>query len=257
MAFQSKGSAERIIGMGGPGAGKTRVWLTIAEMMRKTHSENHMYVIDTDRAADRMLEGFPDLKDWPNLHVHEVYEFGQYLETSDKLRKQVGKGDWMVADLFSTAWDEAQAYYTNEVIGKSRADYFLMKRKEMSESAKNFQPFEGWTDWTVIKPLYAEFANNVLFKHPGHVYLTTGLKAVDRKQDSKDTVQAFGHIGYRPEGEKRAGHAVHTVLMLSQRKPGEWIMDTAKDRERTVQMSTPVSNFAIDYLVKVAGWSMK
>ena len=49
------GTIERIALMGGPGGGKTRAWLSIADFARKTKSDAQFYVIDTDFAAERML----------------------------------------------------------------------------------------------------------------------------------------------------------------------------------------------------------
>jgi hypothetical protein len=199
------------------------------------------------------------------VHPEIVFDFPSYQAAAEKFKSVATEDDWIICDMFDKGWEEVQSYYSERVFGKDKGDFFLSMRKEMEESkkkSKNFQPFEGWTDWTVIKPLHAEWANDIIFRHKAHVFLTAGVKPVSRSgtmKDSKDIIDAFGHIGARPAGEKGlAAHGVNSVLMFSQTRTGEeWVIDTAKDRGgRTPMIKAPAGNFAMSYLVKVAGWDL-
>lgn len=250
---------ERILGYGGPGAGKTRGWLSIADLYVLTKTPGQFYVIDTDDTYWASVEEFPRVEE-AGIVTHEfVYDFPGYQRVAKEFAAQATADDWIICDLFDKGWEEVQNFYSEEIFGSDKGDFFLAKRKEMEEARKNknFQPFDGWVDWTVIKPLHAEWANNVIFRHKAHVYLATTAKAVSRQTDKKDVIDTFGHIGQKPGGEKGlAVHGVNTVLMFTQVKTGEeWVLDTAKDRGgRTALVKEPLSNFGRDYLMKVAGW---
>ena len=253
---------ERIMVYGGPGASKTRSWLTIADMYRKTKTPGKFYLLDTDDAYWANVEEFPELPDSGIIVNNTVYDWEKYQAVAKDYAAVVTPDDWIVADLFDKGWEEAQNYYCQETFGMDLADYFLLKRKEMEKQKKkdkNFQPLEGWVDWNVIKPMHAKFANNVLFRHSAHVYVATTQKPTSRKTDKKVIIDTFGHLGAKPGGEKSIGvHGVNTVLKFSNQGDGEWMMDTAKDRgARGLMVQKPNRNFCIDYLLTVAGWQLQ
>jgi len=261
------GLIERIALIGGPGGGKTRGWLSIADMARKTKSDAQFYVIDTDFAVDRMLaEGFPKLLDDGRVHIETPFDFPEYKAAGEKFRKKMGPNDWLIVDLMNHAWEEVQNHYSNEVFGKSKGDYFLEVRKGLKDTSKGFQAFEGWTDWNIIKPMYSDFANGVYFKHRGHTLICTSARPVDRgsrgKQSAspKEIIQTFGHLGFYPDGEKRTAHNVHTVLLMQQKDEETWVMSTGKDRERKRHVNTLLGpddgQFVKNYLIKTAGWKV-
>lgn len=254
---------ERILAFGGPGAGKTRAWLTIADTYVKTKTPGKFYVIDTDDTYYASVEEFPAVAESGIVTAEVVWDFPSYRAAASKFKEVATGDDWVVCDLFDKGWEEVQNFYSEQVFGSDKGDFFLAVRKSIEESnkkkaASTGSAFEGWTDWPTIKALHASWANDVIFRHPAHVYLAAGSKAVARKTDNKDTIETFGHIGAKPAGEKGlAAHGVNTVLMFSQTKAGEeWVIDTAKDRGgRQALMQSPAGNFAMSYLVKVAGWN--
>ena len=255
------GRRERILGFGGPGAGKTRAWLTIAELYAITKTPGHFYVIDTDDTYYASVEEFPRVLEAGNVTAEVAFDFPGYREAANKFKQIITPDDWMVVDLFDKGWEEVQNFYSEQVFGGDKGDFFLAMRKEIQDSNKkgknNGPGFEGWTDWPTIKALHSGWANDVIYKHRGHVYLAAGTKAVARATDDKDTIAAFGHIGAKPAGEKGlAAHGVNSVLMFTQTKQAEeWVIDTAKDRGgRQMLVRQPIENFARDYLIKVAGW---
>ena len=252
---------ERILNYGGPGSSKTRSWLTIAEMYRKTKTSGTFYHLDTDDAYWANVEEFPELPDSGKVVSNYAYDWEGYQALANEYKSKATPDDWIVGDLFDKGWEEVQNYYCQQTFGMDLADYFLMKRKEDEEKkkkGKNFQPLEGWVDWSVIKPMHAQFANNLIFRHPAHVYLAATQKPVSRGTDKNDIIDTFGHLGSKPGGEKSIGvHGVNTVLKFSQKKPGTWTMDTAKDRgAREMMIGVENKNFALDYLLNPdrGGW---
>ncbi len=245
---------ERILAFGGPGVGKTRAWLSIADQYRITKTDAKFYVIDTDDTYWANVEEFPELPDSGLIEQRFVFEWDDYVATAKEFAAKAKPNDWMVVDLFDKGWEEAQNAYSKKVYGEDKSDYYLLRRQEVAKQKKdpkNFQAFDGWTDWNVIKPMHAGWSNDVLYRHHAHVYLATTMKPVDRKMDKKDVLESTGHLGAKPGGEKSIGvHGVHTILMFTNKGKGEWVMDTGKDRgTREDMINAPVKNFAMDYLL--------
>lgn len=256
--------------MGTAGTGKTRAWFSIAELARKTGSDATFFVIDTDLAVEAMLDGFPKLAEWDGLVVREALEWEEMMDAAKEFKKRAERGDWIVCDMISAEWEAVQAYYSNEVYGASKAEYFLQRRIEMEQIArdakkkeKNFQPFDGWTDWNVIKPLHVEFVNTVVLNNRAHVFATAGAKALHRSSkggDAKSVIEQFEHIGVRPEGEKRMSHLFHTVHLLKRQDEETWLITAGKERERKElwrkKLGPDHSQWVNRYLLKIAGWKL-
>jgi hypothetical protein len=85
-------------------------------------------------------------------------------------------------------------------------------------------------------------------------------KAVSSDLDSKMIKEQYGVVGTKPAGQKDTTHLYHTVL-LTRKKPGATVEDpvrtltTCKERAGRKRLSqVETSNFAMSYLVRVAGW---
>lgn len=262
MPFHTNGPKERILVMGGPGAGKTRAYLSIAKLLQSTGSDATMYVIDTDYAVEYMLkQGFPELQ---NVVYSEVGDWHEYMSAVKDFQKQISPGDWIVADLLNYAWEAVQEHYSTEAYGKDLASHF-MERKRVA-SRKSDEQWDGASDWTIIKPLYRQFVNRFFYRHRAHVFATAGVKPLTREgkwKDNNEVVATFGNIGYKPEGEKRTPHHLHAVIHLKRSLTGEFLMNTAKDRERPDMIDVSLGNeenpgsFAKAYLMGVGGWSLR
>ena len=249
---------ERHLAYGGSGSGKTKAWLDIAQAYEDAGIDGDFHVLDTDYAVERMLfEGYPDLVASGRVKTTVPYDgWADYQTFSRGLKKNVGPDDWVIVDLMDEAWEEVQNFYSNEVFGEDKGDYFLTRRKDMKNPKKD-NMFEGYTDWNVIKPLYASFSKGIFYSHRGHVFVTAGAAAVSRGGgsfgDSKEIVSTFGHVGLKPTGNKRLMHNVHSAILFTQDKKG-WSITTAKDRERVMLKNEDIDNFADDYLRKIANW---
>ncbi len=267
MPFHTDGPKERILLMGGPGSGKTRAYLSIAELLQKSGSDATVYVIDTDYAVDYMLQiGFSDLE---NVVFSEVADWPEYMQAVNDFQKVIQPGDWLVGDLLNYAWEAVQEHYSTEAYGKDMADHFMERRQRAAKMKKSKQSDDGWegsSDWQIIKPLYRAFVNRFMYRHRAHVLATCGVKPIARDgkwKDNNEVVATFGHIGFKPEGEKRTPHHPHSIIHLRRSNTGEFMMTTAKDRERPdmvdVSLGTEESpgSFAKSYLIGVAKWSLR
>lgn len=247
---------ERILDMGSFGSGKTSAWLNIARWSADTGSPAQFYVLDTDNALEAFFEpgtqfAHLDYRQGGNVHWTTAFEWPEYEVWIDDVASKPGPDDWMIIDFVSTAWDAVQNYYVAEVFKQEVADFFMEFRR--NQQAGN--PLDGWKDWQYINKLYKGWMNKVLHKAGGHKFLTAQVKPV-MESDDRALRAMFGGHGVRPAGQKELGYQVHSILHAKTGRPGEWTIDTVKDRERTPLVDHSISNFTVDYLVNVAGWQL-
>lgn len=244
---------ERILAFGAEGAGKTYAWFCVA-----IKTTGHFYVLDTDMTVDPFLDGgrFDAAADRITSFV--PMEFGEALDQAAQWRKEATKDDWLVIDRLDWAWEAAQDEFSDRVFGVDSDEHFLAYREQVEakkadgkKSSKS--PFDGMQDWPTIKKRHARLIKTLL-TWPGHVYVTTAEKEVNQDFDDADTFRQYGRIGAKPAGEKKNGHAMRTVLRFQGNNPQTWRVTTVKDRERDQLDGKGVSDFAMDYLKKVAGW---
>lgn len=244
---------ERQLIFGGPGSGKTRAGLSLAKLSQQTGSTATFHVIDTDFAWERMLGG-KEFGNLNNITLETVFDYDDHVRALTKFQKLIVPGDWLMCDMFGPVWDLCQGHYIEKAFGVSKTDFYLAKKK--AEEKGN--PFDS-VDWQIIKSYYQDFTMPLFHRHQGHVLVTAGAKAVRSTGQWKDTaeiVNTYGRVGVRPEGEKRLGHLVHTIMLLKAGKSG-WTMTTIKDREREQHVDVGVKNYGLDYLRKTAEWVMR
>lgn len=250
---------ERILAYGKEGAGKSYNWLRIAER----YPTVPFYVIDTDDAIQRMLqEEFPELT---NVHVEVAQTWEEFEWAADEFLHQIEDWviqhpisriedyPWLVVDFSDTTWSMVQNFFTEQVFDQGIAEYFIMARRKMRGSKKGqMETFEGWTDWQVINKIFQSRWNK-LTKHGGsfHLYITAQTNPVAGDRETRSLYQTFKVM---PSGEKRMGHRVHTVFYCSNDKSGRYL-STAKDRGRPYQDDLLITDFSVNYLVRIAGWS--
>lgn len=242
--------------MGGPGTGKSNNLLAVARRI-----SGHVHVIDNDNAYDRMLE--TDFSGLENVDVYPSWGWDATFANAKKICEQMERDDWLAVDILSPTWQMVQDWFSENVYGDDLATYMLRARqtiqtyndaqKSKKDEVKSLQPFDGYLDWSVINPQYAKFMA-MLRNCPGHVYCTAEVDAVDSKRDDAQVQGLYGAYGVKPRGQKRTGHQFSTILMLLKRKVGEWEMTTIKDRGRREVEGEKVGDFALSYLVRIAGW---
>lgn len=243
---------ERILSFGVGGTGKSNA---ILEVARKCPTDN-FFVLDNDLAYERLLAtDFTDVEERGNVHVINIDEWPQYVDMVNASIDKAEKDDWLVIDSMSPSWDHVQSWFIEQIFGNSIEDYFLevrKKKQEAKEKKKTLGALDGWMDWPVINKQYARLYTRLL-NFPGHIYLTAEQASIS-DDDDKEVKGLFGSYGVKPKGQKRMGYVVSTVLLLTKSRVGEYGMTTVKDRGREEMEDWEVGNWAVDYLMKVAGW---
>lgn len=247
---------ERILGMGPFGTGKTTNWINIAKWSHATGSHARFYVLDTDNALEAFFEPGSqyaelDYRVGGPVEWTTVYEWPEYVEAITNFAPKVTVDDWTIIDFISPAWEAVQNFYVSEIFKTDIAEYFLEARKAM----KGGNPLDGWKDWQYINRLYKSWINMTLHRVAGHKYFTAQAESI-RDTDDKAIRAMFGSHGVRPRGQKELGYQAHTILLSSGNRAGEAFLTTIKDRERTPLSDLKVNEFAVDYLVNVAGWQL-
>lgn len=248
---------ERVLIYGVGGTGKSTAVVDLAASVK-----GKVWVVDTERAFDRMTEGRET--ELGNLDIFDV-RFTAMVEDQTnwetmlaKVReivKTMGRDDWLVIDSITPTWDDVQAWFTEKLWGDDLADYMMAARMQAEERGKKGgSAFEGFTDWPVINKQYNQLYNLIL-NAPGHVLLTAETAAL--VDEDKDTVVVFGSHGVKPKGQKRLPHIPHTVLLFRRRNGGRWVIDTVKDRNRDQLDGADNTGFHRTYLQQVAGWKQE
>lgn len=260
---------ERILAFGPAGTGKTTNWLNIAKFITLTKSDARIYVIDTDFAVDRMMNGYPQVSigvpadpQFANpdatIQLYSCFEWRQYVNALNTIQQKARPQDWVVVDFIGNAWSAVQEDFVMEVFHQDIGDYFLKVRKELDNGAKSLGALEGWVDWQVINPRYKQWANKLLFKGRYHVYATAksdNLSSDKKPTEDAQTRQLFARYQVKPVGQKELPYQFHTVL-LTGRTDDKRAITAVKDREREEVSGLTINNFTNEYLVNIAGWKL-
>lgn len=244
---------ERILLMGGYGAGKSQAWGEWARWSRDTGSKARFYAVDTDYGVDRMEDNYEGFSS--NVEYRQTRDYDEILKYMRDCRKKATRDDILVLDMVGTMWGVCQGAFSEKAFGKNMGDWFIEAAKagSMGAIAGDFG-----VNWGAINRMYGEIRDEFL-RFPGHVIACTGVEEVrmpdkqGKGGDDVDMRQLFGRFGVKPEGQKQLGHHFHTILLL-QDTGKEWKMTTVKDRNREKVKGLTVGDFVMDYLVPVAGW---
>ena len=252
---------ERLLAFGISGAGKSTIWLAIAEWIHKTGSNAKVYVIDTDNAWEAMR---PE-----DGHLDEVvvpfgiHKWGDYKPAVKKIREagaNAGHMDnWFVLDRADVIWDAAQEGWSQAVEGEDIDEFFLRHQVNQTAAGGDYG-----SNWVQIKRMYRGAGIDMITSFPGHVLACASSDEVREKKgqfgDDADVVAKYKHIGQKPSGQSKLAHLFHTELYLVE-SPSGYRMTTAKERKPFTdqgreymkgKLVTP--DFVVAYLVGVAGW---
>jgi hypothetical protein len=219
-------------------------------MSQLTQSPAKFYVLDSDFAVERMLVGYSELT---NLEITTAYDWPDYISFLSKVLRTAQPHDWVVVDFIGSAWEAVQSHFSQQVFHQDMGDYFLEARK------KGQKALEGWTDWSVINPMYRQFINPLLYKGRYNVYCTAKSEALssDKKPtETPDVRQLFLPYGSKPRGQKDLPYVFHTLLITGRDARGTRTLTTVKDRERPELAGQPVTSFTVNYLRDIGGWEL-
>ena len=237
---------ERIMLYGASGSGKSKAYVDILQA-----TDTHMYIIDNENAAERMLS--------------EEFE-GRYTVYGGATWPEIGKGvlqaanrakvgDWIVVDMMTPVWEAAWMYYVHKAY---KIDY---------DEMMFWMPSKGQRlDWPKIKSLYKTLIDK-LTQGKAHflgIYAETDVVMEGDWADKGMVLQMFADEGARPVGNKGDAHYYHTVIHTLKAGRNKFYLTTLKERERggrqpeyMVRKDWSGGNFAKDYLVEEAGWKVK
>lgn len=251
---------ERILTFGVQGTGKSFAPLTIARLCPKST----FHVIDTDYSDSYEVGLDTEFSDLDNVVIHKVgYDnWAKFKSTAKELDGEIGPDDWLIADTMSCTWDGVQGWFIEQVFDMESDAYFMEVRQAKSKErdkggkeSKSLGALQGWMDWPVINKQYTPIYS-YLTGIKGHLYMTAEQAQIG-EDDDREVKKLFGPYSVKPRGQKRLGHVPRTVLLFTKSRAGEYNMTTVKDRHRVEQEDVPFENFALDYLVGVAGWKKK
>lgn len=249
-------SRERILVYGTEGSGKTSAWLSIANLYQAQEMPNRFYVLDTEDSVPRSMSNrYTHLE---NVHITGANRFNEYIEWAEYLQEVVQEGDWVVADSGSSGYEAATAYYLEKRYSQSRAVYELEHLL-----AGNKGPAIDPGDWVNIRNLFLYWWKNLVTVRLSedfgiHVFATGEAKQLLEHYDAKKADTSawldYHEVGWRPDGHQKWPYTMHTVAYMK-RSSSAWWCRTMKDRERETG-NFKVNDFAIDYLLSVAGWEI-
>lgn len=258
MLSKESKSRERILLYGPWNTGKTTSYFEIAKLYRKTKTVGKFYVLDTDYTTERTVEEYPGCEE--NMQFTTSVDIDEIDTTLSKYKAKSTAEDWLVIDTASELWEICQNAFTQKIMGKDLADWTLEYRKANPDGGNALTGAYG-ANWDVIKKMYGGLVQEIV-RFPGHVLVTAKAKDVqqpDRKGEGGDTAEirgTYGPFGVRPAGEKNLPYLFHTVLWMGEKKVGDWVYSSVKDRGRERVMGGKMDNFVASYLMKVAGWTM-
>lgn len=273
MKFEQTTRRERILIYGSFKLGKSTCWFDIADLYYKAgRTDIHFYAIDTDFGVGKLLdEEYQHIEDAGMLTTYNPMDFGDLLRQSKEIVKKAKQGDWIIIDMLSYPWAEAQAFYTEGVFGDDPETYFIQMRKEVvAKKGKDKRAYGGYegTDWNFITKIYKQFEFPLSMKSPANVFAITEERKLDADRgDSVDKLKQYKNVGrMAPVGQKGIGHRFDTVLRMSKRVNGQRQLTMAGDRGReetnwgdrgssVLDIGRGKRGFARAYLVDVAGWT--
>lgn len=246
---------ERLLLFAGGGGGKTEAILQIARHI----ALGHMYVYENDIsfAYDRALATtFQDVDEAGKLTLsHSEGTWENTLELVGKMVAEADEdaGDWLVLDSMTPTWEQVRSWYLQQVYGEDAAGYMVQLKHEHADDLTAYsKALADSMNYDIINKEYNKLYN-LLFSWKGNLAVTAEAAAISTR-DGAEEAMLFGHLGFKPGGQKRLHHIASTNLFLVHKSRAVWLMSTAKDRNREDMENEEVGNFALDYLVSYAGW---
>jgi hypothetical protein len=250
---------ERILAYGIPGAGKSTIWLAIAEWIFKTGAEAKVWAVDTDMAWEAMRpeDGHLD----PIVQHFPIYEYEDYRPAIHKIRENASRDDWFVLDRGDVLWDQAQEGWSAAVEGKDIDEFFLIHQQRGTAPGGDYG-----SNWVQIKRMYQGMGVALVTRFRGHVLVCCAAEPVREKKgqfgDDADVYAKYQSVGMKPAGEKKLSHLFHTELFMVE-SPSGYRMSTMKERKpfggdgrQTLKGRMVTPDFVMSYLIGTAGWKL-
>lgn len=276
--YRPRGRApERILLYGPQGSGKTRA--ACDALTKALGPGQTAYIVDTDNSYNRFLES----GDWGKLTPRQEWEGGdwddEWCEADGRVVlyhprnwedfewcmgdawTRAGRGDWVVVDSLTHPWaDYIQTWYIERVHGSDLPEFLIEARIRQVEDSKGADGGSGamLVEWTFVNKVWSKAFLTPYVNARSHVIVTAEAKTLrtDDRGDAKDIRDLYGHVGWKPDTQRRIGANSQTVVYMEPGRGKEqvWYATTVKDREREMLVREQVEEFGKMYLRGVAGW---
>jgi len=250
---------ERILAYGLPGAGKSSIWLCIAEWIYKTKGSEHVWVVDSDNAWDAMRpeDGHLDTV----VNQFPIYDYADYKDAVKKIREGASRDDWYTFDRIDPLWDQAQEAYSRNVEGEDIDEFFLRHEIEGTLPGGDYGK-----RWVQIRRMYHGMGIDLVTRFPGHVLAVASAKEIHEQKgqfgDDADIYAKYEMVRMKPAGKADLPHLFHTELFMVD-SPSGYRMTTLKERKPFSGDARPYMkgkvvdpDFVMAYLMGVAGWKL-
>lgn len=262
------GLREKLVIIGGGGAGKTSCWASIAWWAKQSNDPRTFWVLDTDDEAvrhvlldpkyDGMIHSVNEelVNEDGNIRLYSAYTWPDYQAFSNKVVANAVRGDWLVIDFVSHSWQAAQDGFLQDAISRSRDDVLY---EAGVKGATGWDMYKTDFNWQAINASFFGFIKPMLLVSRAHVFMTAGEEQIQEGQkmtsDQKDHVSQFGR--WKAAGAQKAlPYQCRTFLRIQRLARGR-VLYTLKDRAREELNGADVQpDFFTAYMKNVAGWSV-
>lgn len=242
---------ERILLIGGPGAGKSYACFDVARRVLEAGADVH--VVDNDQSIERLVELEGGDMNVDRLHVTDVFpeDWEPLVAAVHDASNNATRDDLLVIDSMTPTWPAAQEFFTDQIFDKGLDEYFLDARKSLK--AGKLDTFDGWRDWSVINKIYSRLYR-AINRFPGHVMLTAEADPIG-SDAPKELRMILGTMRVKPRGQKHLAYRVNTLVQLAVERDGTRSMLVGKDRGRDTDTEPEeIHSFFRSYMVGRAEW---
>jgi hypothetical protein len=137
--------------------------------------------------------------------ISDAISLIEELNNNDKIKPH----DYLIWDLTSWIWEQAQQEYMNVIAGESKLSFIINAGKD----PKKFGLYTG-NQWTTIKKIDAQVTNFLTRNLKCNVIGITGVKDTEVEDIlSKKTQGIYSKVG-RPEGRKDLLYEFSTIIRI-------------------------------------------
>lgn len=262
-----RGPLERVLIMGTPESGKTECWVSLAELALKlkppSKSGPTFHVLDSDDRAEVQAEHLLD-SNGGNVSVYVPADWPDWNGDLETALSRSSPGDWLIVDMISEPWDAVKHFYVEEVLGES-LDVLQHEfaRDNLAEGKRGGNILFEHGD--PIGKLYLGWERRLrdgCKRHGLHLLACAPAKQLhtaDSKtpwKDKQDVINICEPEGVKPEGHKLLLHRFNSIMLVEQKKRGQFRLTTMREASRLRRdralWREPMENWAKTYALKVA-----
>lgn len=247
---------ERFTFFGDGGAGKSNAVCNMARYM----PDRKFYVVETDisPAYDRLLAlEYPDVEANGNMTIQQAGDWDEFTAIMDEYDAYRSPTDWLVVDNGTFTWPWCQEQHIEATYGMDIDTMQAKLKAQFKDDAKGyFAALADMMQWPIINKKYTKGYYRHFMKWPGPAVQVQLAKTTKGEKDG-DILAEFQHHGAMPQGQKDGPAAMHTNILFQSMPGKKWRISTTKDRGRPKLEKEVIDEFAMDYLVTVAGWTVE